>query len=204
MTTIFHAAYWAHALCVTNTTGTVADLSRSIANARVDLNPHQVDAALFAVRSPLSRSVILADAPSRIRSMRFGHMPRCLHSEQRFQSDPERRFASLLECDRDVSIRWARPSGQDIHVYLPGGQRYIPDFVVETIAEKFLVEVKDVGELDDVVVQAKARAAVEWCRHATVHSVANGGKPWRYVLVPDTEIAANATLSGLVERFSKN
>jgi SNF2 family DNA or RNA helicase len=39
----------------------VADLSRSIANARVDLNPHQVDAALFAIRSPLSRGVLLAD-----------------------------------------------------------------------------------------------------------------------------------------------
>ncbi len=32
-----------------------------IANARVDLNPHQVDAALFAIRSPLTRGVILAD-----------------------------------------------------------------------------------------------------------------------------------------------
>jgi len=43
------------------TTGTIDDLSRSIANARVDLNPHQVDAALFAVRSPLSRGAVLAD-----------------------------------------------------------------------------------------------------------------------------------------------
>ncbi len=36
-------------------------LSFAIASARVDLNPHQVDAALFAVRSPLSKGVILAD-----------------------------------------------------------------------------------------------------------------------------------------------
>ena len=36
-------------------------LSHAIASARVDLNPHQVDAALFAVRSPLSKGVILAD-----------------------------------------------------------------------------------------------------------------------------------------------
>jgi superfamily II DNA or RNA helicase len=59
--TAFHAAYWAEALSISETTGTVADLSRSIANARVDLNPHQVDAALFAIRSPLSKGVILAD-----------------------------------------------------------------------------------------------------------------------------------------------
>lgn len=56
-----HAAYWAHALSISDATGTVADLSRSIANAKVDLNPHQVDAALFAIRSPLSKGVILAD-----------------------------------------------------------------------------------------------------------------------------------------------
>ncbi len=37
------------------------DLTRSISNARVDLNPHQVDAALFALRSPLSKGAILAD-----------------------------------------------------------------------------------------------------------------------------------------------
>lgn len=36
-------------------------LTRSLANARVDLNPHQVDAALFAFRSPLSQGAILAD-----------------------------------------------------------------------------------------------------------------------------------------------
>jgi hypothetical protein len=29
--------------------------------ATVDLNPHQLDAALFALRSPLSRGAILAD-----------------------------------------------------------------------------------------------------------------------------------------------
>ena len=61
MSTPYHAAYWANALSISDATGTVADLSRSIANARVDLNPHQVDAALFAIRSPLSKGVILAD-----------------------------------------------------------------------------------------------------------------------------------------------
>ena len=30
-------------------------------DAQVDLNPHQVDAALFAFRSPFSKGVILAD-----------------------------------------------------------------------------------------------------------------------------------------------
>ena len=36
-------------------------LTKTIASAKVDMNPHQVQAALFALRSPLSKGVILAD-----------------------------------------------------------------------------------------------------------------------------------------------
>lgn len=36
-------------------------LTQSLSSARVDLNPHQVDAAMFALRSPLSKGVMLAD-----------------------------------------------------------------------------------------------------------------------------------------------
>ena len=61
MTTAYHSQYWAQALTLRGATGTIEALSRSIAGARVDLNPHQVDAALFAIRSPLTKGVILAD-----------------------------------------------------------------------------------------------------------------------------------------------
>ena len=61
MTTPFHAKYWAQSLVLAQPRDAVASLSRSIGNARVDLNPHQVDAALFALRSPYSRGVLLAD-----------------------------------------------------------------------------------------------------------------------------------------------
>lgn len=59
--TPYHCQYWAHALTLKRASGSIENLSRSISNARVDLNPHQVDAALFALRSPLSRGSILAD-----------------------------------------------------------------------------------------------------------------------------------------------
>ncbi|HBB6885229.1 TPA: DEAD/DEAH box helicase family protein [Citrobacter freundii] len=36
-------------------------LTQTIASARVDMNPHQVEAAMFALASPLSNGVILAD-----------------------------------------------------------------------------------------------------------------------------------------------
>ncbi|MBK8940308.1 MAG: DEAD/DEAH box helicase [Polyangiaceae bacterium] len=60
MFTPFHAKFWAHSLRLARHDGVDA-ISRSIGNARVDLNPHQVDAALFALRSPYSKGVLLAD-----------------------------------------------------------------------------------------------------------------------------------------------
>lgn len=59
--TPYHSQYWAHLLTLKGADGSIENLTRSISNARVDLNPHQIDAALFALRSPLSKGVILAD-----------------------------------------------------------------------------------------------------------------------------------------------
>ena len=39
----------------------VEALASTLVNSQVDLNPHQVEAALFACQNPLSRGVILAD-----------------------------------------------------------------------------------------------------------------------------------------------
>ncbi len=59
--TPYHSLYWATLLTLRAPAGSIDRLSQSLATARVDLNPHQVDAALFAIRSPLSKGVILAD-----------------------------------------------------------------------------------------------------------------------------------------------
>ncbi|ABB37580.1 helicase domain-containing protein [Oleidesulfovibrio alaskensis G20] len=61
MTTPYHAKYFAHDLTIQKPLDGVERLSRSLFDACVDLNPHQIDAALFAFRSPLSKGVILAD-----------------------------------------------------------------------------------------------------------------------------------------------
>ena len=41
--------------------GDIDSLSQSLLNAAVDINPHQIEAALFAFRSPFSKGIILAD-----------------------------------------------------------------------------------------------------------------------------------------------
>lgn len=60
-TTDYHAKLFAHEL---NRRHSVADdekLAGALLDAQVDLNPHQVEAALFAFKSPLSKGAILAD-----------------------------------------------------------------------------------------------------------------------------------------------
>src|ERR1051325_10120746 len=61
MGTAYHARYFAHDLTRRTATTGVERLSRSLFDACVDLNPHQIEAALFAFRSPLSKGVLLAD-----------------------------------------------------------------------------------------------------------------------------------------------
>src|SRR5690606_13696064 len=52
--TLFQAKYFAEMLSRQIPFGGEDQLSSVIVDARVDLNPHQVDAALFAFKSPLS------------------------------------------------------------------------------------------------------------------------------------------------------
>ncbi len=61
MITAFHAKYFAHELTRRFPTDSAEKLAGAIASAQVDLNPHQVDAALFAFNSPLSKGALLAD-----------------------------------------------------------------------------------------------------------------------------------------------
>src|SRR5713226_3496309 len=59
--TAFHAKYFAHDLTRRCASDSVEKLASVLADAQVDLNPHQVEAALFAFRSPFSKGAILAD-----------------------------------------------------------------------------------------------------------------------------------------------
>jgi ERCC4-related helicase len=59
--TNYHSKYYAELLTLQNSANSIDRLSQSIFNAQIDINPHQVEAALFAFKSPLSQGVILAD-----------------------------------------------------------------------------------------------------------------------------------------------
>ncbi len=57
----YQAKYFAYDLTRRCAPDSVEKLAGAVASAQVDLNPHQVDAALFAFRSPLSKGALLAD-----------------------------------------------------------------------------------------------------------------------------------------------
>ncbi len=59
--TPYHAKYFAYELTKRCASDSAEKLAGALVDAQVDLNPHQIDASLFAFRSPLSKGALLAD-----------------------------------------------------------------------------------------------------------------------------------------------
>ncbi|WP_047925735.1 DEAD/DEAH box helicase [Pseudomonas aeruginosa] len=132
---------------------------------------------------------------SRIKQMLFGGFARCLYPLQKFDSDTERRFAIILERD---ALKWFKPAKGQFQIYYKLGTEqpeYIPDFVAETDATIFMVETKARADINTQEVQAKAAAALRWCKHASDHAANVGTKPWKYLLVPHDEVSESKQLA---------
>ena len=132
---------------------------------------------------------------SRIKQMLFGGFARCLYPLQKFDSDTERRFAIILERD---ATKWFKPAKGQFQIYYKLGTEqpeYIPDFVAETDATIFMVETKARADINTQEVQAKAAAAMRWCKHASDHASSVGTKPWKYLLVPHDEVSESKQLA---------
>jgi hypothetical protein len=98
MSTAYHAKYFACELTRIGGAG-VERLSRSLFDACVDLNPHQIEAALFAFRSPLSKGVLLADEVGLGKTIEAG-LVLC-------QLWAERRRRLLVICPASIRKQWA-------------------------------------------------------------------------------------------------
>lgn len=147
------------------------------------------------------RTPIPEGEKNRITNMLFSGFRKCLYSIQKFDSDPERRFAVILENDEDV-LKWFKPAKGDFQIHYSHDELYEPDFVAETKTGKYLCEPKRASEVSDDIVQSKADAAAVWCSHATDHANTNSGKPWTYLLIPHDQISEQMSLSGLTARHT--
>lgn len=122
---------------------------------------------------------------SNIKKYLFTGYKKSYYPANAFDSDTERLFSIILEEDTDV-IRWIKPPLNQLGLFWKAGQQYNPDFLVETTAGKFMVEVKALNEVTADEVVAKAREGIKWCRFATTADPDH--KKWEYKLISDDNI----------------
>ena len=131
----------------------------------------------------------------------FSGFKKACHNLYKFDSKTEKDFAWILENDTSV-LKWLRPAEKQFHIYWNhNSQRYHPDFAVETDNTIYMVETKKEGDIDSSDVQEKARAADQYCAHATEFTTRNGGKPWKYVLIPHNAVMGNMSVEYLMKNF---
>jgi type III restriction enzyme len=142
------------------------------------------------------------DEKGKIAQYVYGGFSKCAYPVQKFHSDTERVLACVLERD---ALRWFRPVAGQFNIYYRSGANqpeYVPDFVAATADHNLIIETKAAKDMTASDVKAKADAATTWCRNASAYSQAQGGKPWKYLLLPHDAVAHNATVSALAGRYS--
>lgn len=98
--TEYHAKYFAHELSILHANNGVDRLSQSLFDACVDLNPHQIEAALFALENPLNKGVVLADEVGLGKTIEAG-LVLC-------QYWAERKRKLLIICPASLRRQWAQ------------------------------------------------------------------------------------------------
>ncbi len=92
------ACYYAHELTRLGAVGEIDRLSTTLFDSKVDLNPHQVEAALFAISNPLQKGVILADEVGLGKTIEAG-LVLC-------QRWAERRRKLIIVCPAHIRKQW--------------------------------------------------------------------------------------------------
>jgi ERCC4-related helicase len=113
--TVYHAKYFAHELTKRSPSDSVEKLAAALSNAQVDLNPHQIDAALFAFSSPLSKGVILADEVGLGKTIEAGILLA--------QKWAERKRKLLVICPANLRKQWSQELAEKF---------FLPSVILET------------------------------------------------------------------------
>lgn len=156
--------------------------------------------AITAVGNVLTLAQLPAEK-SKIAQAVYGGFTKCAYTYQKFHSDTERVFAAILE--RDAQL-WFRPVAGQFNIYYKNGvfeSEYVPDFVATVDQYNLIIETKKSIDLETEQVQAKAKAAITWCEHATDYALKHDGKPWKYCLIPHDEVLINSTLDYFVTKL---
>ena len=96
--TSYQAKYFAHSLTRRLPANDGAKFTATLQDARVDLTPHQIDAALFAFKSPLSKGAILADEVGLGKTIEAGIIL--------FQNWAEHKRRLIVICPANLRMQW--------------------------------------------------------------------------------------------------
>lgn len=122
--TSYHAKYFAYELTRQLPSNDVGKLTASLQDAQVDLNPHQIEAALFAFKSPLSKGAVLADEVGLGKTIEAG----IILSQQW----AERKRKLLIVCPSNLRKQWNRELAEKF---------YLPSIILE--AKSFNSHIKE-------------------------------------------------------------
>jgi len=131
----------------------------------------------------------------------FSGFKKACHNLYKFDSKTEKDFAVILEQDREV-LKWLRPAPKQFRIYWKHNSRqYHPDFVAEAKDAIYMIETKKEADIETSDVQEKTAAALLYCRNASEFTTQNGGKPWKYILIPHNAVMVNMSFETLARQF---
>ncbi|MGC9975431.1 MAG: DEAD/DEAH box helicase family protein [Syntrophales bacterium] len=131
----------------------------------------------------------------------FSGFKKSCHNLYKFDSKTEKDFAVILEQDGEV-LKWLRPAPKQFRIYWKHNSRqYHPDFVAETENTIYMIETKKEADIETSDVQEKTAAALLYCNNASEFTTQNGGKPWKYILIPHNAVMFNMSFETLAREF---
>ena len=133
----------------------------------------------------------------------FINIRKGVHDKAKFHSEPELKFARLLELDSDV-IRWLRPHKEEFNLFYNRNKRYEPDFVVETKDVIYLVEIKGEDKLNDADVIAKKERAIKYCKISSEWARVNDYKEWKYLFIPAKAVKPTVSFDLIKKMYTEN
>lgn len=188
MLTPYHAKYYAYELTKRCSADSMDKLAGAVAGAQVDLNPHQVDAALFAFKSPLSKGALLADEVGLGKTIEAG-----LVISQKWA---ERKRRILIITPANLRKQWHQELGEKF---------FLPCRILESRSYNSAIKSGDFRpfEVQDQIVVCSYQFARS--KAADVHAV-----PWDLVVIDEahrlrnvykpSNVIANTLKQALAER----
>jgi len=163
--------YFAEQLSLVRPTRDIEALASSMSGVKVDLNPHQVDAALFALKSPISNGALLADEVGLGKTIEAGLVLAQLWAE--------RKKKILLILPASLRIQWKTELAEKFN---------IPSVIIERPRSR-----KGVKNSTNLFLKAANEKQIAICSYEYAAASRNeiGAVPWDLVVIDEAHRLRN-------------